>query len=260
VLFNWRHRTVDGGGPMSFYTIVNNYLKPGPATPLGESVSYRLLKPDGRPDFGKAYVAGNVVEGNAAVTADNWDGGVQVDVGDGYDPDKVLPEIRSDEPYPHAWIDIQPAAEAYEHVLANAGATRPKRDAVDERIIHSVRTGQVTAQPHGDLTEELRRVGYSQRVIDGIQELVERGIITDIRQVGGYPEYRGEPYADADSDGMPDDWETAHGLDPHDAADASADANGDGYTNIEDFLNGLDPNAPKRSWPAPRTFVDRWAG
>ena len=33
VLFNWRHRTVDGGDHRSFYTIINNYFKPGPATP-----------------------------------------------------------------------------------------------------------------------------------------------------------------------------------------------------------------------------------
>src|SRR5690606_16558134 len=72
VLFNWRHRTVDGGGPMSFYTIVNNYFKPGPATPTGDPVSYRLLKPDGRPNFGKAYVAGNIVEDSVSVTSDNW--------------------------------------------------------------------------------------------------------------------------------------------------------------------------------------------
>ena len=35
---------------------------------------------------------------------------------------------------------------------------------------------------------------------------------------------------------MPDDWETKHGLDPKNPADAAGDLNGDGYTNIEDFL------------------------
>ena len=90
--------------------------------------------------------------------------------------------------------------------------------------------------------------------------MVDKGIITDISQVGGYPEYHGEPYADADSDGMPDDWETKHGLNPNDASDAAGDLNGDGYTNIEDFLNGLDPTAPKRDWPAPRTYRDLFEG
>jgi hypothetical protein len=237
VLFNWRHRTVDGGDHRSFYTIVNNYLKPGPATPVDEPIRHRLLKPEARrskeanSDFGRAYVAGNVVEGDERVTADNWDGGVQVDESDGHDPDKVLPAIRSDEPYPHAYVEILSADDAYAHVLANAGATRPRRDDVDERIVEMVRRGEVTYQKG-------------------------RGIITDVKQVGGYPEYRGEPYPDDDSDGMPNSWEIAHGLNPHEAADAVGDLNGDGYTNIEDFLNGLDPRAPKQQWHTPRTYED----
>lgn len=259
VLYNWRHRTVDGGDQLSFYTIVNNYLKPGPATPLGKSVSYRLLKPDGRPEFGKAYVTGNVVEGNEKVTADNWAGGVQVDESDGFDPDKVLPGLRASEPYPHAYLEIQSAEEAYEQVLATAGATRPKRDAVDERIIHMVRTGTVTAEPSDDLVEELSKVGYSRGVIRGIEDMIAKGIVTDPNQVGGYPDYLGEPYADADSDGMPDDWESKYGLDSQDATDAAGDLNGDGYTNIEDFLNGLDPTSDGVEWESPRTYVDIWA-
>jgi hypothetical protein len=239
VVFNWRHRTVDGGDHRSFYNIINNYFKPGPVTPKDRPIGYRLLKPEARrsrernTDFGRAYVAGNIVDGNERVTRDNWDGGVQVDREDGYDPDEILPKVRADKPYPHAWLKIQPADEAYEHVLASAGATRPKRDAVDVRIVDMVRSGQVTYD-------------------------AGRGIITDVEQVGGYPEYAGEPYADADSDGMPDAWETEHGLNPQNASDSAADANGDGYTNIEDFLNGLDPNAAKTAWKAPKTYEDLW--
>ena len=122
-------------------------------------------------------------------------------------------------------------------MLANAGATRPKRDAVDERVIEMVRTGKVTTQAGDRHCRRCCARSITRRsVIREITELVEKGIITDISQVGGYPEYRGEPYADADSDGMPDDWETKYGLDPNDAADAAGDLNGDGYTNIEDFL------------------------
>jgi len=219
VVYNWRHRTVDGGDHRSYYTIVNNYFKPGPATPRNSAVAHRILKPESRrsphfnTDFGKAYVAGNIVEGNDRVTADNWDGGVQVDREDGYDPAVVLPAVRINKPYPHAYLEIEPAREAYEHVLAHAGATKPRRDAVDERVVDMVRTGTVT---------------YEQG----------EGIITDFSQVGGYPEYRGDPYADADSDGMPDDWESRYRLNPHEPADAAQDPNGDGYTNIEEFLNG----------------------
>lgn len=239
VLFNWRHRTVDGGDNQSYYTIVNNYYKPGPATHRWGPIRHRILKPEPRrsrepnADFGLAYVAGNVVEGDQRVTDDNWDGGVQIELGRGLklDRDDVLTKIRADKPYPHAYIEKESAQEAYQHVLAHAGATLPRRDPVDERIVRMVRTGEVT-YPEG------------------------KGIITDISQVGGYPEYRGEPYQDSDHDGMPDSWETQHGLNPHDSSDASRDLNGDGYTNIEAFLYRLDPAGPPTHWDTPKTYVD----
>jgi hypothetical protein len=247
VVFNWRHRTVDGGDHRSYYTIINNYFKPGPVTPKDQPIAHRILKPEARrspyflPDFGKAYVAGNVVEGNERVSADNWAGGVQVEIDEPRGPlpkgirvpteEEVLAQVRADKPYPHSYLEITPADQAYEYVLANAGATEPKRDAVDERIIDSVRTGTVNYK-------------------------AGKGIITDISQVGGYPDYQGEPYTDTDSDGMPNDWEQQHGLNPNDASDSAGDLNGDGYTNVEDFLNGLDPAAARQDWPAPRTYVD----
>jgi hypothetical protein len=45
------------------------------------------------------------------------------------------------------------------------------------------------------------------------------------------------PPMDSDLDGMPDSWETARGLNPSNASDASGDRNGDGYTNIEEYIN-----------------------
>ncbi|MDB1062523.1 thrombospondin type 3 repeat-containing protein, partial [Phocaeicola vulgatus] len=67
----------------------------------------------------------------------------------------------------------------------------------------------------------------------------KQGIITDIRQMGGYPEYKGTPYVDTDGDGMPDEWEKANGLNPNDPSDANKDCTGDGYTNIEKYINGI---------------------
>ncbi len=46
---------------------------------------------------------------------------------------------------------------------------------------------------------------------------------------------------DADKDGIPDDWERAHGLNPAEAADASLDEDKDGMTNLQEFLAGTDP-------------------
>jgi hypothetical protein len=161
-------------------------------------------------------MAGNVVAGNEAVTRDNWAGGVQIDGDD--DPKAVLPRVRVDRPFPMAEVPLQPATAAYESVLEHAGATRPVRDAVDRRIVAMVRDGTA---PGG----------------------TKHGIITDVKQVGGYPEYKGQPVQDTDGDGMPDGWESRYGLDPSNPSDAAKDHNGDGYTNIEKYINGLDPGA-----------------
>jgi hypothetical protein len=263
VLFNWRHRSIDGGDDQSQFNILNNYLKPGPGTPRDEPIGWRLLKPESTrsktviDNFGQACVAGNVVEGNTRVTQDNWAGGVQ--------PapvkasiESVLPKIRVDQPFAHAPLNIMSAAEAYAYDLANVGATLPHRDAVDRRVIDMVRTGKVgDARARPEDLAKAAAVGYAPRWVKELEDLVALGFITDPAQVGGYPEYKGTPYKDTDGDGMPDEWEVAHGLNPNDPNDAAGDLNGDGYTNIEDYINGLDPRAPKIDWTKLENNVDR---
>ncbi len=246
VLFNWVHRTVDGGDQNSDFNIINNYLKPGPATPKGEEISYRLLKPESErnknvvDNFGHAYVNGNIVEGNPKVPADNWAGGVQPDVRSNK-LDVVLTKIRTNAPFAHAPLPIQPADKAYETVLEGVGDTLPKRDAVDERIINEVRTGKVSAKIEPNTKDELSHAGYSPEAIAELLRLIPLGIITKPSQVGGYPEYRGEPIKDLGADGIPLSWKKKYKLDVNDTALAQKDLQGDGYTVIEKYLYGLDP-------------------
>jgi len=47
--------------------------------------------------------------------------------------------------------------------------------------------------------------------------------------------------ADTDGDGLPDEWETANGLNPGSAADANLDADGDGMSNRAEFIAGTNP-------------------
>lgn len=204
VLFNWRHRTLDGGART--INVINNYFKPGPATE--GQLRYRVGKPEG----GAWYATGNFVVGNETVTKDNWAGGIQ------HDGDQ--PSIRGrrlTEPGPMPQLTIEPAEQAYEAVLNGVGATLPVRDPVDTRIVNQVRTGEVS-YPQG------------------------KGIITDISQVGGYPQYKGSPYVYPMNDGIADGWKTKYKLDLNDATLAAKDTDGDGYTTIEEFLNGTDPN------------------
>jgi len=235
VVFNWWNRTADGGDHLSFYNFINNYYKPGPITPAGEPISYRILKPESgrdsanRNNFGRAYVTGNIVEGNARVTADNWDGGIQPEA-------KNLPEllkkIKTDVPIQPAQVTTIPTTDAYAFVLENVGAILPVRDAVDKRIVENVKTGKPYVAPdakpfHGRFIN--RRLP---------EDSYKKGIITHPSQVGGYPEYKGTPYKDSDHDGIPDEYEKKHGLDAGNKADAAAIA-ANGYSNIENYLNSL---------------------
>ena len=47
--------------------------------------------------------------------------------------------------------------------------------------------------------------------------------------------------ADSDGDGMPDDWERKHDLNPQDPADAELDSDEDGFTNLQEYKDGTNP-------------------
>ncbi len=223
VLFNWRHRTVDGGDASSMVNIIGNYYKPGPVTNEG-SIRYRICRPQHLDMFseaqrqGKWYVADNYVVGYPKVTADNWNGGVQFDKENAAteaELKSLITKIRATEPISATLITQQSSQEAYELVLAQAGAVLPRRDPVDMRIINIVRTGKPT---------------YG------------KGIIDLPHDVGGWLEYKSTSApSDDDHDGMPDDWEKKFGLNPNNPSDAAADSDNDGFTNVEEWFNGTDP-------------------
>jgi hypothetical protein len=235
VVYNWVHRSIDGGDYRAQFNIINNYFKPGPATPKN-NVGHRILKPEsGRSKlsyhvYGRAYVHGNVMEGFPEITKDNWNGGVQIE--ELPNAGEHMAYMRQDKPLLMSPITILDAEEAKNYVLKNAGATLPIRDAVDARIVEQVRTGVVKVDP----TVPLPTTQFKHRRLP--IDSYKIGIITDPSQVGGYPDYRGTPYKDSDNDGIPDDYETKNGLNPKDAKDASAIAK-NGYANIENYLNSV---------------------
>ncbi|MFC0775243.1 pectate lyase family protein [Terrimonas alba] len=235
VVFNWVHRSIDGGDYRAQYNIINNYFKPGPATPKN-NVGHRILKPEsGRSKlkekyYGRAYVNGNIMEGYPEITKDNWNGGVQIE--EMSNAGEYTEDIKWSKPLPMPALTIIDASNAKTYVLANAGATLPRRDAVDARIIEQVRTGKITYSPNVVLpTSQFK---HRRLPIDSYKI----GIITDPAQVGGYPEYKGTAYKDGDNDGLPDDWEAKNKLNPKEAADAGKIAS-NGYSNIENYLNSV---------------------
>ena len=214
VIFNWGYNNVYGGEAGN-HNMVNNYYKPGPATGTGE-VRYRIVEPsdakaDGNP-ISKWYVTGNYVQGNTTVTADNWNGGVQP-----ADGTIALSELKLNSALSGVNINTQSAADAYTKVLATAGASL-KRDAADARTVNAVSTG---------VTNYGGTYGAN------------KGIIDNETQVGGFPTYASTTApTDTDNDGMPNSWETSHGLSTT-VADQNADRDGDGYTNIEEYAGCL---------------------
>jgi hypothetical protein len=218
VIYNWGGNSAYGGENGN-YNMVNNYYKYGPATSSGVrsrivQVSFESL-PTWGPGYGKFYITGNYVHNNAAVTADNWNGGVNYDSSL---PTEQRPNVRLQAPIEYHMATDHTAVQAYESVLEQVGASL-KRDAVDTRIINEVRNGTATF---------------------GGAYGAAKGIIDTQATVGGWPALASLPApTDTDNDGMPDTWETTNGLNPNDAADRNTDANGNGYTNLEEYLNSL---------------------
>lgn len=199
------------------------------------------------------YINGNTTEttkGSKTANKDwkgvSYDNGVPSLNGEYYSPDaknfygdavahttisgKSCVKIKMDEPAPTGQVTTHSAAEAYEKVLAYAGASL-YRDVVDARYMEEAKTG--TVKYKGSITNS-------------------PGIIDKVADVNGYTEANfgtGSRPADfdTDKDGIPDEWEKANGLNPNDASDAltySLDKK-DYYTNIEVYANSLVENIMK---------------
>jgi hypothetical protein len=116
-------------------------------------------------------------------------------------------------PYDYPGVNrLLSAQDALNHIIDNAGASLV-RDAVDELLI-----------------EQLRSFGTEGQIINTEDD---NGIPGNVGTVAS-----GVAPADTDRDGMPNDWESARGLDPN-TADDKGDDDGDGYTNIEEYLSCL---------------------
>ena len=224
VIYNWIAYSTNGGDGGN-YNMVNNYYKYGPNTSNGTTSGIAIKTELMNPSLGSAlpypklYITGNYMDGSSTVTSRNWLG---VAMAGGTQADTLQSKV--DVPFDIAPLNMHSATEAFELVLNSAGATLPRRDTMDRRIVNDVRY----------------RVG---KVID-VQ--------------GGFP--HGTPYAqtvdawpnlasaaapaDTDHDGMPDTWETANSLNPNDASDRQGVA-ANGYTNLENYLNSITNVSPE---------------
>jgi hypothetical protein len=209
VVYNWGSGGGLIGGHSSadwFEDVINNYLIAGPTDTTGFLSQYA--------DTDCVYHKGNMVD----VDRDGKLGGRAVANADfqGDSPPTFETAAHNNPSVP---VTLLTAQAAYDHILTQAGACQT-RDAVDQRLI-----------------TQLRSLGTAGAILGG-----DNGEAA----VGGQPtatmSQRPAGF-DSDGDGMPDTWETAHGLNPASAADAITDSTGDGYTNVEKYLNELAASA-----------------
>ena len=222
VIYNWGYNNCYDGNK-SYLNWANNYYKAGPATDSDKRKRIFQLSDkavdsenDGWQESNthttSLYAEGNYVDGFPAVTADNWNGGI--DFTDGANETAH----RAHSPFNFPAITEQTAQEAYPLVLESVGASLV-RDPIDKRIIDEVHSGTAS---YGNA-----------------------GIIDAQDDVGGWPVLNSSPVQmDTDQDGMPDEWENQNGLNPNDPEDRNGDENNDGYTNLEEYLNSLTLSNP----------------
>lgn len=175
---------------------VGNYVIPGTDS-KNNGIAYSTGSP-----YNRSYFAGNFYDGTQP--EDPWS---VVTFRKSWSEDNIR-DYKQSRAFETGLIHEEDARTAYQRVLQTGGASLPKRDAVDTRIVDGVknRTGK---------------------------------IIKSQEDVGGWPALKlGPAPTDTDQDGMPDAWETAHGLNPSDPEDRNGIGDG-GYTRLEEYLNEL---------------------
>jgi len=209
VIYNWGNPNACYGGEVNIaggvsqINIVNNYYKPGPATPSTLKFVHA--------SFEAEKTKGNIMEGEKRMTKKNFDG---LDLAESGEAEISRSKAAFKIAIP---IPEQNAKEAYEAVLRYCGAVLPKRDAVDIRVINETRTGTAT----------------------GMGVFGKAGIIDSPSAVGGWGEFKnGTAPTDTDEDGMPDKWEKKNNLNPNDASDRNK-VGTDGFTMLEKYLNEM---------------------
>jgi MYXO-CTERM domain-containing protein len=214
VVYNWG----TGGGIIGGHSgtdwyedYIGNYLIAGPSAVDKFFTFYTSTD--------HAYQTGNMVDVNKDGQL-NGRAVVEADFA-GTSPPTFETAAHSKPPVP---VTVLSAEDAYARVVAQAG-TCQHRDAVELRLI-----GQLTS------------LGTKGAIIADESDVGGQPAMTQVTRPAGF---------DTDGDGIPDAWETAHGLNPNSASDGSGDS-GDGYTNVEKYLNELaDLACPGGTTPSP---------
>jgi len=224
----------------SHVNMVNNYIIPGPASkntlfasPSTNRGGVTLC------GYAKWYVNGNVIVGNDKLTNDNWLG---ISYGKKDSIHAYIEHVKSDGVLEAYSRYTQTAFDASVSVLADVGATLPKRDTHDTRLIREIK-GEIPVLRYS-YTDASGQVSPILGVGNGLIDTQVNLVSPDDRAAGkeAWSVYKtsgtDEALLDTDHDGMPDDWELSRGLNPNDYSDFRI-IGPSGYTNLEVYLAGL---------------------
>lgn len=216
VVYNWAGSSPGynaDSDPISHYNFIGNVYILGPES----NTSSKLFKEDAYNAYG--YFADNMF--NGSIPDDQW----SIVKFNGFTADQITAYKQRSYLIPMEPVTTTSPGQAYTEVLAGAGCNFPERDTIDRRIVQDV----------------INQTGHS---IDSTSHQPE----------GGWPLLSSLPApTDTDQDGMPDDWETANGLNPADATDRNL-VTENGYTQLENYLNGLLESGSERIKPEPTTL------
>ena len=260
VMYNWGNGNGCYGGPGGGYiNMVNNYYKAGPGTSNKTRVTQVSVSDASNggdnpfPGYAsRYYINGNYVTAASSPENYDWQGviydsGLYTINGEKYiaDPNHYYGEnqtyekntngvdcirLKLDEPIDAGEVTTHKAQTAFEKVLKYCGASFV-RDACDVRYAEEAENGTTTFK--GAIVNRA-----------GILDIINDPEGTEDPTTASYPTLREEKRPadfDTDGDGIPDEWETANGLNPSDANDGNEytiDSEGI-YTNIEVYLNSL---------------------
>ena len=195
------------GGWQVRANLVNNIWIPGPT----QTGCY--MGTLGRNPFAQIYLSGiRTPFCGACVNPTLNDAGFRGEYADG-SPEVSDSIYRVGTPFPAPPITVTPLDSLEATLVANVGATKPRRDSLDTLYLNQFQARQ------GGCGEQPRRIGC--------------------RQGQPYPNLAGgTPPVDSDGDGIPNTWEQSRGLNPNNSADGAQTA-ANGYTNLENYLNEL---------------------
>lgn len=218
--------------------MINNYFRAGPSTKVGKTEPF-FVSPSS--PYGEWYLQGNKFETSgkhspwtaAAAQAANDNNAKGV---------KDLPQgkLLSSVPYELSGMKYEDAESAFSAVVSKAGASLPRYDEVDRRLLDEA-AGKRDPQFVGITMKNNGDFG----IIDSPDDIKLETPGTYYAEGEAYANYpslamkEGDKYAlDTDGDGMPDAYEDEKGLDKNNAADG-ATVTSNGYTNLENYMNAI---------------------